>query len=217
MASVLTVNTGAARPTLHSDVDVTGIDKRPHDGPVRVRRPDGRTSGLDGDAICDIRHHGGVDQAVYSYAREDLDDWAAVLGQDLRSGMFGENLTTSGIDLTAARIGERWRVGEEVVLEVSTPRIPCRTFAGWLDQQGWIKMFTQRAVPGAYLRVIQEGWIAAGDPIEIIERPDHDVTIGMTFRALTTEPDLLSAVAVAMAHPEHIHHRIAARLRTPAG
>jgi MOSC domain-containing protein YiiM len=215
MPALLTVNLGTPRPTLHSDLETTGIDKRPHDGPVLVRRPSGQDSGIDGDVICDVRHHGGVDQAVYAYAREDLDAWVSELGRDLRSGMFGENLTTVGMDVTNARIGERWRVGEQVLLEVSTPRIPCRTFAGWLDEHGWIKTFTQRAWPGAYLRVIEPGMISAGDPIEVVHRPEHGVTIGTTFRALTTEPELLPEVTAADAHPEYVKSRIAARLRAP--
>jgi MOSC domain-containing protein YiiM len=162
-----------------------------------------------------VRHHGGPDQAVYAYAREDLDAWSVELGRELRSGMFGENLTTTGIDVTNARIGERWRVGAQVVLEVSTPRIPCRTFAGWLGEHGWIKTFTRRAAPGAYLRVIEPGPIEAGDPIEVIHRPDHDVTIATTFRGLTTEPELLGGLTATDAHPVHIRERIEARLRTP--
>jgi len=215
MPALLTVNIGAPRPTLHSDVDVTGIDKIPQDGPVRVHRPERMHSGVAGDAICDVRHHGGPDQAVYAYAREDLDDWAVELGRDLRSGMFGENLTTVGVDVTNARIGERWQVGDQVLLEVSTPRIPCRTFAGWLGEQGWIKTFTQWARPGAYLRVIEPGEIAAGDRIEVVHRPDHDVTIATTFRALTTEPELIGGLLAADAHPQHIRDRITARLRRP--
>ncbi len=216
MSTVLTVNLGSARPTLHSDSDVTGIDKVPHSGPVAVRRPEPSRSGLAGDVVCDVRHHGGPDQAVYAYAREDLDFWRVHLGRDLRSGMFGENLTTIGADLSAARIGERWRIGRQLVLEVSTPRIPCRTFAGWLGENGWIKTFTRAARPGAYFRVIESGTVAAGDPIEIVERPDHDVTIEMTFRALTTDPDLLPRIAVAAAHPDRVHDRIRARLHPPA-
>src|ERR1043165_2745391 len=138
MPSVLSVNLGSARPTEHSDVHVTAIAKRPVDGPVEVRAPGskraGLGSGLVGDAFCDRRYHGGDDQAVYAYAREDLDVWAEAIGRPLGHGVFGENLTTAQIDLTAARIGERWRVGGALVLEVSLPRIPCRTFAGWLGE-----------------------------------------------------------------------------------
>jgi MOSC domain-containing protein YiiM len=205
MPSVQSVNIGPAQPTEHSDVHVTGIDKRPVDGPVEVRAPGskrhGLGSGVVGDAVCDRRHHGGDDQAVYAYAREDLDAWAAALGRPLHDGGFGENLTTTAIDLTAALIGERWRIGPRLVLEVSLPRIPCRTFAGWLAEHGWIRRFTLAVRPGAYLRVVEPGPVQAGDAIDVVERPAHDVTIGVLFRALTREPLLLERVLAACALP----------------
>jgi MOSC domain-containing protein YiiM len=176
---------------------VTGIDKRPADGPVRVTAvgPKGTEgSGLAGDTIGDWRHHGGTDQAAYAFAREDLDRWAAELGRDLPNGVFGENLTTLGLDVNGARIGERWRIGGEgtgPLLEVSGGRIPCRTFAGWLGENGWVKRFTREAAPGAYLRVIEPGEVRAGDPLAIAYRPEHDVTVRLWFRALTTERALL--------------------------
>lgn len=208
MAELLSVNLGVPRSSPATRIGVTGIDKRPADGPVEVRAPgpkgSGLGSGLVGDRIFDGDHHGGDDQAVYAYAREDLDEWAAVLGRDLPGGVFGENLTTRGLDVTGALIGERWRVGPAVLLEVSMPRTPCRTFAHWMDERGWIKRFTERAVPGAYLRVLRAGHIRAGDPVEVVERPDHDVTIGLTFRALSGEPDLLPRLLAAGALPEKI-------------
>ena len=157
-------------------------------------------------------HHGGSDQAVYAYAREDLDEWAAELKRDLPNGVFGENLTTTGIDVTNALIGERWKIGAEVVLEVARPRIPCRTFAEWLGQRGWVKTYTRRAIPGAYFRVITPGVIQVGDPITVLSRPQHNVTIGMTFRATTLEPDLLPQLLAAEALPQSIKNRALTRL-----
>ncbi|HET6504191.1 MAG TPA: MOSC domain-containing protein [Amycolatopsis sp.] len=207
-ARLVSLNVGTTRPTTHSDLGITGIDKRPVTGPVAVRGParDGE-SGLVGDNIADHRHHGGPDQAVYAYAREDLDGWEAELGRALRPGMFGENLTTEGIDVTGALIGERWRIGSTVVVEVSVPRIPCRVFAGQLGERGWVKTFTRKAVPGAYLRVVTPGEISQGDRVEIVARPEHAVTIGLAFRALTTEPDLLPDLLVAEALPEEAKRR----------
>jgi MOSC domain-containing protein YiiM len=216
MAELLSINLGSARATEASDVGATGIDKRPAPGPVEVRAPGPRLgglgSGLVGDRICDTAHHGGDDQAVYAYAREDLDSWEVELGRGLPGGTFGDNLTTAGLDVTGALIGERWRVGEQVVLEVSLPRIPCRTFAGWMEEERWIKRFTMRALPGAYLRVVTPGLIRAGDPITVVERPDHDVSIGVTFRALTLEPELLPRLLAADALPEKV--KDTARRRT---
>ena len=216
MATVHSVNVGQARPTDHSSVGVTGIDKRPVAHAVEVRAPgakrDGLGSGLVGDAICDRRYHGGDDQAVYAYAREDLDVWAEALGRPLDNGVFGENLTTAQVDLTAARIGERWRVGSALVLEVTSPRIPCRTFAGWLGEHGWIRSFTRAVRPGAYLRVIEPGSVQHGDAIAVVSRPAHDITVGVVFRALTREPLLLERVLAADALPVAERARARGRL-----
>ncbi len=202
---VLTVNVGKPRPNPWKQQDTTGIDKRPVDGPVLVAAPGPKGTGevgLAGDHVYDIRHHGGPDQAVYAYAREDLDRWEPELGRLLNKGVFGENLTTSGLDVSGARIGERWQIGRQVVLEVSCPRIPCATFAGWLQREGWIRRFTQAAVPGAYLRVIEPGPISAGDPVRVLSLPGTDVTIALSFRALTLEPELLPQLLAADALPE---------------
>ncbi|GAA2345986.1 MOSC domain-containing protein [Streptomyces caniferus] len=192
---LLTVNLGRPTPSEHTDAEGgTGIDKRPVDGPVAVTAPGPHGtagSGLAGDAVVDLRHHGGDDQAVYAYAREDLDEWQRELGRELPNGYFGENLTTSGVEVTGARIGERWRVGPRLLLEVTSPRTPCRTFHGWMGEHGWIKRFTQAAVPGAYLRVIEPGEIRAGDAVDVVYRPDHEVTIGLTFQALTSRRELM--------------------------
>jgi MOSC domain-containing protein YiiM len=201
---LLSVNVGRPRPNPWKGLAATGIDKQPVNGPVAVSAPGPKGTGevgLLGDRVYDVKHHGGVDQAVYAYAREDLDDWEAELGRPLQNGVFGENLTTLGLNVNGALIGERWRVGSDVVLEVSCARIPCATFQGWLERDGWIKRFTQAARPGAYLRVIEPGDIRAADPVEIVHRPGHDVTVALVFRAMTLEPDLLPRLLVAEALP----------------
>lgn len=213
MASVLTANTAVAPIDLGRRR--SGIDKRPSAEPLVVRAPGPRKgglgSGIEGDSVCDRRHHGGDDQAVYAYAREDLDRWAGELGRDLVNGMFGENLTTSGMDLTACLIGERWSVGSDgLVLEVTSPRTPCQTFVKWLEIPGWIKTFTAAGLPGAYLRVIEPGTVRGGDGIEVTSRPDHAVTIGIVFRALMGERRLWPSVAAAgAALPHKIQDQVA--------
>lgn len=198
MAVVESVNVGKPRPSAWKrSRKSTGIGKLPVAGPVEVTPPQGRTSGLAGDFIGDPRHHGGVDQAVYAFQREDLDAWENELGRELPAGFFGENLTTGGLDVNASLIGERWRVGSDLELQVTGPRIPCATFRGWLGEPGWAPMFTRAARPGAYLRVLQAGSVAAGDPIEITHRPDHEVTVALHFRAITAERDLLPALLPA--------------------
>jgi len=209
---VLSVN--LARPQTAPDITdapgfVTGIDKHPAAGPVHVEEPGPKGTGgsaLAGDVIGDLRHHGGTYQAVYAFAREDLDVWGAELGRELPNGVFGENLTTSGVDVCGARIGERWRIGPDLLLEVTSSRIPCRTFAGWLGERGWVKRFTQAARPGAYLRVVEPGEIRAGDGIRVEHRPDHEVTAAFWFRANTLERELLPRLLAAAdaLHPESL-------------
>lgn len=196
------MNLGRAtrQPYTDQPEGVTGIDKRPVAGPVRIAAPGPRGtggSGLAGDSVCHLRHHGGDDQAVYAVAREDLDGWERELDRTLANGSFGENLTTAGLDVSGALIGERWRIGSDVVLEVTCGRIPCRTFQGHLGERGWVKRFTERGAPGAYLRVIEPGEVRAGDAVEVIHRPDHSVTVELQFRAVTTERELLPLLLAA--------------------
>ncbi|MFI6642252.1 MOSC domain-containing protein [Streptomyces sp. NPDC050504] len=205
---LLSVNAG--RPADADFTDAPGgrtaIDKRPVDGAVRVTDPGPAGvggSGLAGDAVCDLRHHGGSDQAVYAFAREDLDVWEEELGRTLANGAFGENLTTVGVDVTGAKLGERWRVGDSLVLEVTSGRIPCRTFQGHIGEKGWVKRFTQHGVSGAYLRVVEPGEIRAGDPVEIVHRPDHEVTVAVAFRAATVERALLPLMLTIGEAPHH--------------
>ena len=167
VANVLSVNLARVRANPDAPSISTGIDKAAVDEAVMVRSPGpmrgGLGSGLVGDTIGNHKVHGGDDQAVYAYAREDLDGWETQLARSLTNGMFGENLTTTDVDVTGARIGERWRIGTDgLVLEVSAPRIPCRTFSAFLQLDHWIKTFTEAAKPGAYLRVISPGAVRSG-------------------------------------------------------
>ncbi|GAA3956407.1 MOSC domain-containing protein [Gordonia caeni] len=160
-------------------VGVTAIDKRPVEGAVKVG-----PYGLYADVQADRKHHGGLDKAVYAYSAEDAGYWAAELGRPLPAGWFGENLRTDGIDLSGARIGERWRIGEALVVEVTSPRIPCQTFArrvGGEQERGWVKRFTRAGRPGLYLRVIERGSVAAGDVIDVLERSEGAPTVAEVF------------------------------------
>lgn len=220
MPKVLSVNVARARtnPDPRAQSNVTGIDKIPATSAVMVRAPGpmrgGLGSGLVGDTIGNPKVHGGDDQAVYAYAREDLDDWQTQLDRTFTDGMFGENLTTRGVDVTNALIGERWRIGTDgLVLEVCAPRTPCRTFSAFLDLDRWIKTFTQAGKPGAYLRVISPGAVEAGDEILIGDRPDHDVTVALAFRARMTEPALLPQLLPADALSAGFEAEIRRRLR----
>ena len=205
----MNVSTGIEQP-FSTKTGRTGIDKRPVEGAVEVRPPGSRRgglgSGLVGDFIGDARHHGGDRQAVYAFAREDLDRWEPELGRELANGSFGENLTTTGIDLADVLVGERWVLGDpddperSVELEVTDPRVPCRTFAGWLAERGWVKRFTAEARTGTYLAVVRPGTVRAGDEITRTFVPDHGVTSGLLFRATTTRRDLLPLLPAARAY-----------------
>lgn len=161
-------------------VGVTAIDKRPVDGPVRVR-----PLGIHADVQADRTHHGGADKALYAYAEEDAAFWAGELGRDLPPGWFGENLRTEGIDVNAAAIGEQWRIGDTVIVEVTMPRTPCATFARWVggdDARRWVKRFSDERRLGPYLKVVKNGSIQAGDEIVIVHRPEGAPTILDIYR-----------------------------------
>jgi len=168
----------------------TGIDKRSVEGPVEFKN-----NGVAGDRIIDTNVHGGYDQAVYAYAQEDARWWEKEIGEEITAGRFGENLTTEGIDVNAALVGEQWKIGS-VILEVSQPRIPCRVFAGFWKRATLIKDFTQAGRPGAYLRIIQEGAAKAGDSIEVIFKPDHSVSISDLFSAKSGERAKINEIKV---------------------
>lgn len=163
-------------------VGVTAIDKRPVDGPVRVGR-----YGLRGDVQADRKDHGGLEKAVYAYDQAEADHWAGELGEDVAAGRFGENLRLAGLPVDDAEIGERWRIGESLEVEVTGPRTPCATFGRWLCQDGWVRRFTARGRPGAYLSVLVPGEIRAGDSVIVTRRPGHGITVAGWFARHSAE------------------------------
>ena len=215
MGSVLSVNVAVPEVSSAKAVGITGINKRPVDGPVLVRAPSPGSpggSGVVGDQIFDVANHGGDDQAVYAYAREDYDWWEAELARTLPGGGFGDNLTTVGVDVTGAVIGERWRLGRDLVLQTTFPRIPCATFQAKMAEPQWVKRFTLQARPGAYLRVMAPGEVRAGDDVTLVHRPDHGVTIAEGFRAWTLEPELLPRLLAVEELPDAVRAKIRQRL-----
>src|SRR5262245_2070620 len=174
---VLSVNVGTPRTFEFNGRQVqSAIWKSPVPGRVAARGVN-----LDGDDQADRKAHGGPDKAVYAYAIEDLRWWERELGRSLGPGHFGENLTTEGIDVNAALIGERWEVGT-TLLEVSEPRVPCWRLGVRMDDKGFIRRFTEALRPGAYLRILVEGLVGAGDGIRVVERPSHDVSVRDVLR-----------------------------------
>ena len=157
---LFSVNIGQARPIQNAKPSgKTGIYKLPVSGPVQITR-----NGLGGDAICDVEHHGGVDQAVYIYGTPDYAWWSKILGREISPGTFGENLTITELESGAVRIGDRWHIGS-VILEVTSPRVPCVTLAARMDDPSFVKRFREAERPGLYCRVIQDGYVQVGDPV----------------------------------------------------
>lgn len=193
----------------------TAIDKRPVAGPVGVG-----PLGLEGDRQMDTRHHGGPDKALYAYAAEDARSWSAELGREVAPGLFGENLTTQGLDVTHALIGEQWRIGEgegAVVVEVTMPRIPCATFQRRMEEERWVRRFTLHGAPGAYLRVVRPGVLTAGMPVAVVRRPAHGATVLDAFDrdapvAMQALLDAAAAGELDLADAMRVHaERVAAR------
>lgn len=189
-------------------VGVTAIDKRPVTDALDVN-----PFGVYGDVQADRKNHGGLFQAVYAYAQEDADWWAGDLGRDIPPGLFGENLRTAGLAVSDAEIGERWRIGDALQLEVTAPRTPCATFQRRMGEAHWVKRFTEAGRIGAYLRVLERGAIAAGDEIEVAHRPGHGVTVRAMFDARGAQRvELAQALAahqpVETLHPD-IHELLA--------
>ncbi|MGB5815257.1 MAG: MOSC domain-containing protein [Thermoanaerobaculia bacterium] len=181
-STVLSVNVGGIRQfDYHGRPAVSAIWKSPVMGPVAARGVN-----LEGDDQADREAHGGPDKAVYAYAIEDTRWWEVELGRSLEYGEFGENLTTERIDVTNALVGERWEIGS-TVLEVSEPRVPCWRLAVRMEDNGFPRQFTKAGRPGAYLRIAVEGTLTSGDEIRLVERPDHDLTIGDVFRIFTRD------------------------------
>ena len=191
---VRSVNVGSIRTIAHAERTVTtAIFKQPVEGRVGVHGVN-----MDGDDQADRRVHGGPDRAVYAYATEDLEWWASELDRAVLPGSMGENLTTAGVEVTEAVVGERWRVGS-TLLEVASPRGPCFKLGIAMGDGRFAPRFAEAGRPGAYLRVREEGDIGAGDPIDVVERPTHGVTVGLIAQAF------------------HDDHRLACQLlRAPA-
>ena len=159
------------------------------------------------------RHHGGADKAVYAFAREELDWWEGELGRSLPDGTFGENLTTHGLALEALLVGQRLRVGPDVVLEVSVPRQPCATFQRHLGEAGWVRRFTAHGRCGAYLRVRSEGVVRPDDHVDVLDPPDHDIDLRTAFAAAMGDDVAAARVVAARCLPRTYHDQLTRRLR----
>jgi MOSC domain-containing protein YiiM len=193
---LVSVNVGGVRTVQVGNRAIeTAIWKFPVAGRIRVEGVN-----LRGDDQADRSVHGGVDKALYAYALEDTIWWEAQTGRELGLGAFGENLSVRGLDVTGARVGELWRIGT-AVLEVRQPRLPCFKLGLRMDDPKFPRLFAQAGRPGAYLAIVEEGDVGAGDRIHIVERPRHGITVGLMAHAFLHDhsllPELLAAPRLA--------------------
>jgi MOSC domain-containing protein YiiM len=184
VARVLAVSVGGPREfDYHGRPARSAIWKSPVSGRVAARGVN-----LAGDDQADREAHGGPDKAVYAYAVEDARWWDVQVGRPFAFAEFGENLTTEGIEVNDALVGERWAIGS-TLLEVSEPRIPCWRLGVRMNAPAFVRRFTEALRPGAYLRIAAEGDVGAGDAIDLVSRPDHDLTVRDVFRIYTRDRD----------------------------
>lgn len=182
VGTVLSVNVGGARAFDYRGRPArSAIWKSPVAGRVAVAGVN-----LAGDEQADREAHGGPDKAVYAYASEDARWWGTKIGRPFANAEFGENLTTEGVPVNDALVGERWAVGT-TVLEVSEPRVPCWRLGVRMNDPGFVRVFTEALRPGAYLRIVVEGDVGAGDEVRVLSKPDHGLTIRDVFRIYTRD------------------------------
>jgi len=194
---VLSVNVGTPRTFQFNGRQVrSAIWKSPVSGRVAARGVN-----LEGDDQADRKAHGGPDKAVYAYAVEDLRWWESELSRSLPVAQFGENLTTEGIDVSGALVGERWEVGT-TLLEVAEPRVPCWRLGVRMDDMGFVRRFTDALRPGAYLRILSEGSVAAGDAIRVVDRPDQSLTVRDVLRIYSRDRAEAGRLLVVPRMPE---------------
>jgi MOSC domain-containing protein YiiM len=174
---LLSINIGKERQQQRNDyIETTGIYKMPVDRPVEIK-----SLGIEGDAICDTKNHGGPDQALYIYGGADYAWWEREIGRELAPGTFGDNLTVSDLESVTFNVGDYIHVGE-VTLQVTSPRIPCGTFATRMGDPQWVKKFCAAERPGLYVRVIKEGVVKAGDPVTVEKYTGATISILEMYR-----------------------------------
>lgn len=206
---VVSTNIAVPFPCPNQPSRNTGINKQPFSH-ISVFAPGphyGNGSGVRGDFVGDTKHHSGAHKAVYAVAQEELEFWSTQNDTSYSPGAFGENLTTSGVKWSEVLINQQIRVGT-AVLEVSVPRQPCRTFAKWLQVQGWVKKYARRGDCGAYFRVVQPGEIHPQDTLNFLAAPSHDIMMGEAFRASMGDKIAMSRIVEARIYPPFYHDRL---------
>lgn len=207
-AFVESINVGTPHTVEWNGQEVTtSIWKNP--APYRVAA---RAVNLAGDVQADLGVHGGEFKAIYAYGRDDLEWWSRELGRELGAAAFGENLTVAGLPVSSALVGERWQIGS-VELEVTQPRFPCYKLAIKMDDAHFVRRFARANRPGAYLRIVQEGEMMAGDAVEVVYRPDHEMTMREMSRIYLEDHDEAFRLRGLPGLPPEWHDWIAHRSR----
>jgi MOSC domain-containing protein YiiM len=180
---IVSVNVSLPREVLfNGQIVTTGIFKEPVQGRINLHKLN-----LDGDKQADLTVHGGIDKAVYSYPAEHYDYWRQVLTNTRMSwGMFGENFTTEGLMEDAVNIGDKFQIGSAKLL-ATQPRMPCYKLGVKFGRMDIIRQFLASGRPGVYFRVLQEGKVAAGDAIQLINRNTNNITVKDIVRLYTRE------------------------------
>ena len=174
---LISINVGKEQTQQRNDyIETTGIYKMPVNEPVEIK-----SLGIEGDAICDKKHHGGPDQAVYVYGGADYAWWSNELGRELSPGTFGDNLTISELESAQFNVGDYLHIGD-LTLQVTSPRIPCGTFATRMQDSQWVKKFRKAERPGLYCRIIKEGVVKAGDHVAIEKYTGETISILQMYR-----------------------------------
>ncbi|MGQ0680234.1 MAG: MOSC domain-containing protein [Actinomycetota bacterium] len=187
---VISVNLAEVRElTLRGKKHQTGIWKVPFEGRVRAAG-----NSLEGDRQLDLKVHGGREKAVSCYASEDYHWWQEQLGAPMPPGQFGENLTLEGVDLGGALIGERWTIGS-AEFQITQPRQPCWKLGAKMQERKFPRRFNEANRAGAYLSILQEGDVGAGDLVSVVHRPDHPITLGVMARTIYRQPQLAELIA----------------------
>ncbi len=174
---LISINIGEERTLQRKNhTEQTGIFKSSIDRPVQITK-----LGLEDDVIVSKKHHGGPDQAVYIYGMADYVWWSNELGKEVAPGTFGDNLTISELESAQFNIGDYLHIGE-ITLQITAPRIPCKTFAARMEDSQWVKKFRKAERPGLYCRVIKEGIVKAGDLVSIEKYTDETISILEMYR-----------------------------------
>ena len=198
---VLSVNVGLPKTVVWKGrVVETGIFKEPVAGRVAIRRLN-----LEGDRQADLTVHGGPEKAVYAYPAEYYAFWREQFPEmELAWGMFGENLTIEGLLDESVHIGDRFQVGSAHLM-VTQPRLPCYKLGIKFGRDDILKRFLQSGLTGFYFAVLKEGEVAAGDPIRLLHRDEHQVKVADITRLYRKDRhnlDLLRRALAVEALPE---------------